>query len=150
MLLDEREDPEDAADPGGAVVLMDVVTDGGDRRPGALARREEGKCLGLGARRPVGVVDLMPAARRPEMLAEQLASLRVQHPDGRPVPLDIDAATDPPGRHAVEGGLDLDATIEVDGPDAVLIVAERLKGQAAERGLLLGGSGKMKRDPVAT
>ena len=142
FLTSERT-PEDAADPGGAVVLMDVVADGGDRRPGPLARREQGTCLGRGARRPVGVVDLMPAARRPEMLAEQLASLRVQHPDGRPVPLDVDAPTDPPGRDAVEGGLDLNAPIEVDGPDAVLVVAERLERQGAECGPLLG---KHRRD----
>lgn len=62
-----------------------------------------------GAHRAVGLGDLMPAPRRAEMLAEQLAGLRVEHADGRPVPLDVDPPADPPGRDAVEGGLDFDA-----------------------------------------
>ena len=40
MFLREREDAEDAADAGGAVVLMDVVADDADGRPGALRRAQ--------------------------------------------------------------------------------------------------------------
>ena len=117
---------------------MDVVTDRAHRRASALARGEEGERLGRGARRAVGGVDLMPAARHPQMLAEQLARPGVEHPAGRPVPLDVDAPAEPPRRDAVEGGLDFDAAIEVDGPDTVLVVAERLERHGAEGGLFLG------------
>ena len=40
MLARERKDAEDPADAGGAVVLMDVVADDADGRPGALRRAQ--------------------------------------------------------------------------------------------------------------
>ena len=50
------------------------------------------------------------------------------------VPLHVDAASDPSGRRRVVGRGDLDATVQMHGAAAVLVVAERLEGQRAEHG----------------
>ena len=42
--------------------------------------------------------------------------------------------SDPAGRRRVVGRGDLDATVQMHGAAAVLVVAERLEGQRAERG----------------
>jgi hypothetical protein len=55
----------------------------------------------------------MPAALLAEMLAQQLASARIEQPHIHRVPLHMDLATDPAGRRAVVSGFDLDAAIEV-------------------------------------
>ena len=57
------------------------------------------------------------------------------------VPLHVDAATDPAGRRRVVGRGDLDAAVQMHGAAAVLVVAERLEGQRAERRTLLGKHG---------
>ena len=112
MLLGEREDAEDAADAGGAVVAVDVVTDGGDGGAGALGGGEQGEGLGRGAGGPVRVRDAMPAPRRAQVLAEELAGSGVEQADVGAVPLHVDVAADPTGRRAVVGRRDLDAAVE--------------------------------------
>ena len=138
MLSGEGEDAEDAADAGGAVVAVDVVADGGDGGTGALGGGEQGEGLGRSAGGPVRVRDAMPAPRRAQVLAEELSGSGVEQADVGAVPLHVDAATDPAGRRTVVGRRDLDAAVEMHGAAAVLVVAERLERQRAERRALLG------------
>ncbi len=77
VLLGEPEDAEDAAATGGPVVTVDVVADGGDRRVGPLGGRQQGEGLQRGAGGPVLVGDPMPAPRRAQVLAEELAGAGV-------------------------------------------------------------------------
>ena len=73
VLPGEGEDAEDATDAGGAVVTVDVVADGGDGGAGPLGGGEKGESLRRGAGGPVSVLDAMPAPRRAQVLAEELA-----------------------------------------------------------------------------
>ena len=57
------------------------------------------------------------------------------------VPLHVDAAADPARRRRVVGRGDLDTAVEVHGAAAVLVVAERLDRQRAERRAFLGKHG---------
>ena len=133
VLSGEREHAEDAADAGGPVVAVDVVTDRGDGRPGPLGGGEQGQGLRRGACGPVLLGDAMPAVRRAQVLAEELAGAGVEQPDVGRVPLDVDAPADPAGWRAVVGRGDFDAAIQVHGAVAVLVVAKRFERQRAER-----------------
>ena len=75
VLPGQSEDALDAADAGGAVVTVDVVADGGDRRAGPLGGGEQGKGLRRGTGGPVSVLDAMPAPRRAQVLTEELAGV---------------------------------------------------------------------------
>ena len=97
VLLGEGEDAEDAADAGGPVVTVDVVADGGDRRAGALGGRQQGEGLRRGAGGPVLVGDAMPAPRRAQVLAEELAGAGVEQADVGGVPLDVTRRPIQPG-----------------------------------------------------
>ena len=121
VLPGEREDAEDATDAGGAVVTVDVVANGGDAGPGPFGGGEQGEGLRRGAGGPVSVLDAMPAPRRAQVLAEELAGVWVEQPDVSCVPLDVDATADPSRRRPVVGGRDLDAAIQMHGAMAVLV-----------------------------
>ncbi len=71
----------------------------------------------------------MPAARLAQVLAQQLAGLRIEEPHVHAVPLHLDALADPAGRRAVVRGVDFDAAVEMHGALAVPVVAKRLDGQ---------------------
>ena len=88
--------------------------------------------------RAVVVVQPVPAARGPEMLAQQLPGLRRQHADMQIIPLHLDALADPARWRAVIRGLDFNAAVEVHRPFAVAVIAKRFERQRPERGLLLG------------
>ena len=111
-----------------------ALTDGPDAHRGLEQRQR----LRRRASRAIGVLNAMPAARRPHMLAQELARLRIEQADEEVVPLHVDAAADPAGRRAVVGGLDFHAAIEVHGADAEAVVPKRLERERAERRLLLG------------
>jgi hypothetical protein len=76
-----------------------------------------------------GVVDAMPAARGAHVLAQELASRRIDQPDVEIIPLHVDAPADPAGRRAVVSGVDFDAAIEMDRADTESVVAKRLERQ---------------------
>ena len=82
-------------------------------------------------RRAVVVVEAMPAARRPQMLAQQLPGLRREQADVQIVPLHLDALADPAGRRAVVRRLDFDAAIEMDRALAVPVIAKRFERERA-------------------
>ncbi len=124
--------------PGGAVVLMDVVADGADVRAGGLRAREQRDRARRRPRRPVVVVEAMPAARRAQMLAQELPGLRREQADVQIIPLHLDALADPAGRRAVVRGLDFDAAIEMHRALAVAVIAKRFERQRPERRPLLG------------
>ena len=100
-------------------------------RAGRRRARRASASVDAGVRRgPIGVGDAMPAAWRAQMLAQQLAGLRIEQPHVQVVPLHLDALADPAGRRAVVRGLDLDAAIEMHGALAVPVVAKRLERAA--------------------
>ena len=127
VLPGEGEDAEDATDAGGAVVTVDVVADGGDGGAGPLGGGEQGEGLRRGAGGPVSVLDAMPAPRRAQVLAEELAGAGIEQPHVSCVPLDVDATADPARRRPVVGRRNLDAAVQMHGAVAVLVVAERLE-----------------------
>ena len=94
----------------------------------AAEQRERGRRR---AGRAVAVVDPMIAARRAQMLAQELPRLRIDQPHVQVVPLHVDPLADPAWRRAVERGLDLDAAIEMDRAVAKAVIAKRLDGAAA-------------------
>ena len=106
--------------------------------PGGRRATEQGQRGGRRAGRAVAIVDAMIAARRAQMLTEQLVRLRVDEPHVQVVPLHVDAPADPAGRRAVEGGLDFDAAIEMDRAIAEAVVAKRLEGQRPQGGPFFG------------
>ena len=109
--------------------------------PARLAAASRARVFGGVRGGPVRVGDAMPAPGRAQVLAEQLAGAGVEQADVEVVPLHVDAAADPARRRAVVGRGDLDAAVEVHGAAAVLVVAERLERQRAERRTFLGKHG---------
>jgi hypothetical protein len=85
---------------------------------------------------PIGIGDPMVAARRPDVLAQQLPGEREQA-DMEHGPLHLDALADPAGRCRVVGGVHFDAPIEMDGPQAVAVIPKRFEGQRLQRRSLL-------------
>jgi hypothetical protein len=83
VFLHERQRPEDATDAVGAFLTVDVIRYSADRRPDALGRRQQRERFGWRAARAIRILDAMPPARGAQMLAEQLASLRIERPDNR-------------------------------------------------------------------
>ena len=71
----------------------------------------------------------------------QLAGPRLEQADVDLVPLHVDAASDPPGRRRVVGRGDLNATVQMHTAAVVLVVAEGLERQRAERGAFFGEYG---------
>ena len=111
--------------------------------PAVFARAEQRDRARRRPRRPIVVVEAMPAAWRAQMLAQELPGLRREQADVQIVPLHLDALADPAGRRAVVRGLDFDAAIEVHRAFAVAVIAKRFERERPERGLLLG---KHRRD----
>jgi hypothetical protein len=107
-------------------------------RAGMASAVEEGERRRWSAGRAIAVVDAVPAALRPHVLAQELAGREHQDTDVEVGPLHLDALADPAGGHRVVGGLDLDAAIEMHGAQAVAVVAKGLERQRLERRLLLG------------
>ena len=114
------------------------VADRADVRAGGLRAGQQRDRAGRRPRRPVVVVQAMPAAWRPQMLAQQLPGLRREQADVQIIPLHLDALADPAGWRAVVRGLDFDAAIEMDGALAVPVIAKRFERERPERGLFLG------------
>ena len=118
---------------------MDVRADGADVRRRRWRRAPSSATVeARRARRPIGVVDAMPAARRAQMLAQELAGLRREQPHVQVVPLHLHALPDPAGRRAVVRGLDFDAAIEMHRALAEAVVPKRFERQRPERRAFLG------------
>ena len=103
VLFDEGEHAEDAPDADGPVMLVDVLADGANAGPGPRGAGEQREGGAGRPRRPVRVVDAMPAAGRAEMLPEEHPGGGGQEPHPGPVPLHLHALPDPPGRRTVSG-----------------------------------------------
>ena len=80
-----------------------------------LGGGEQGEGLLRDAGGPVSVLDAVPAPRRAQVLAEELAGVGVEQAHVGVVPLDVDATADPSRRRPVVGGRDLDAAVQVHG-----------------------------------
>ena len=99
-------------------------------------------CAGRRALRTILVFDAPATAGLAQMLAQKLPGARVQQPNMQVVPLDPHHPADPARRHAVVSGFDLNATVEVYGSLAVLVIAKRLQWQWLECGFLFGEHGR--------
>ena len=84
----------------------------------------------------------MAAARLAQVLAQQLAGVRVQQPDVPGIPLHLDAPADPARRRAVVGRFDFHAAIQMHRALAVLVIAEGLDGQRQQGRPLFGEHGR--------
>jgi hypothetical protein len=62
--------------------------------------------------------------RRRPRLAQQLPGARIEQANVQAVPLDLHDARDPARRRAVVSGFDLDASIQMHGSFAVLVIAK--------------------------
>ena len=138
VFLREREDAEDAAHAARRRRARGCGADGVEMRAGVARPGEERERGRRRARRAIGVGDAVKPARRADMLAQQLAGLRIEQADVEVGPLHVDALADPAGRRRVVRGLDFDAAIEMHGAHAEAVVAKRLDGQRLQRGPLLG------------
>ena len=78
------------------------------------------------ARRPIRLGDAVMAARRADMLAQQLAGLGIEEPHVEIGPLHLDAVADPARRRRVVRGLDFDTAIEMHGAHAEAVVPKGL------------------------
>ena len=97
---------------------------------GAAQQLQRAQRRFLGA---VFVFDAMAAARLAQVLAQQLAGVRVQQAHLPGIPLHLDAPADPARRRAVVGRFDFDAAVQMHRALAVLVVAEGLDGQRQQR-----------------
>src|SRR4030095_5849756 len=94
VLLGEGEDAEDLADSGLAVAVMDRLTERADVVAGDSGPGEELGCALRRLRRPVLVLDAMMASRLAQVLAQELAGLRVEDANAPAVPLDVHRPAD--------------------------------------------------------
>ena len=83
----------------------------------------------------------MTAALLAEMLTQQLPGSQIEQTNVQAVPLHAHEAADPARRCAVIGGFDLDASVQMDGSLAVLVIAKRFQRQGQQRGFLFGEHG---------
>jgi len=83
----------------------------------------------------------MPAARRVDVLTEELTTLWIQEPDVEIRPLHLDALADPTGWRGVVRGIDFDAAIEMDRAPAEAVVAKGLDRQRLQRRSFFGKHG---------
>ena len=77
-----------------------------------------------------------------QVLAQQLAGLRIEQADVLTIPLHLHAPADPARRRAVVGGFDFHAAVQMNRALAVLVIAERLERQRQQRGFLFGEHGR--------
>ena len=80
----------------------------------------------------------MPAARRADMLAQELPGLGIEQPHVQVVPLHVQATADPAGGCAVIGRLDFDAAIEMHRALAESVIAKRFDRQRTQCRSLVG------------
>ena len=72
------------------------------------------------------LLNAVPAALLPQVLAEQLPGERIDQPYLCGIPLHVNPASDPAWRRAIVCGLDFDAAVQMHGPLAVEVIAKRL------------------------
>src|SRR5579863_3734454 len=80
----------------------------------------------------------MPATLLAQMFAQQHSGLRIEQAHMQAIPLHADHPPDPSRRGAVICRFDLDASIEMDGSFAVLVITKWFKGQWQQGCFLLG------------
>jgi hypothetical protein len=95
--LGEREDAEEASHARRALLGVDRQADGMEMRAGVTRPRQEGDGRRGRACRPIRIGDAVMAARRADVLAQELAGLRIDHADMEIGPLHRDPLADPPG-----------------------------------------------------
>jgi hypothetical protein len=91
--------------------------------------------------RTILLLNAVAAALLPQVLAQQLATERVDQSHVRGIPLHVNPASDPARRRAIVGGLDFDAAVQMHGPLAIEVIAKRLDRQRQQRRFLFGEHG---------
>jgi hypothetical protein len=79
------------------------------------------------------VSNAIPAARGPQVLAQQLSRVGIEQPHVVVIPLHLDSPADPARRRAVISGLDFDTAVQVHRAFAVLVIAESLDRRWEQR-----------------
>ena len=121
---------------------MDGLAYDADRLARRTGTREQPyRALGR-LRGPILVPHPVVALLLAHVLAQQLARLRVEDADVKPVPLDREPPSDVARRQVVVGPGDLDAAIEMHGAVAELVVAEGFDRKRQQVRLLLGEHGR--------
>src|ERR1051326_3989338 len=80
----------------------------------------------------------MPATFLPDMFAQQLVGFGIENADVKRIPLDVDELSNPAWWNAVIGRIHFDASIQMNGAFAVLVVTERLQWQWKQGRLFFG------------
>src|SRR5207253_8992804 len=117
---------------------MEMATEDPDGRAGCRGAAQQGERGRRRACRLITDVDPMPAACRAQMLAQELPGVRIHRADVERVPLHMEPMPDPARRDPIEGRLDLDTAVKMDGALAKLVIAKRLDGQRPQGRTFLG------------
>ena len=111
VLFGKREHALDAADSEFALASMDGIGDRADTVSGLVRTRQQLQQLRRRTTRAILIADAVPATFAAQMLAQQLAGVRIQQPHIHRVPLHVDLASDPARWSAVVSRFNLDAAI---------------------------------------
>src|SRR5438445_3953468 len=116
---------QDAADAGLCLLLIDQLAELADLGSGVFGAPQE---LRRAQRHFLGVVFLLDAistAFLAQVLAKKLVCTGMQDAHVQRIPLHFDTSSDPSRRQAVISRLHLHATVQMNDPFSVLVIAER-------------------------
>src|SRR5277367_44406 len=136
--LDQLENALDAAHSEFALASMDGVADSADVGSGLVGARQQLKQRRRRATRTIRIADTMRATLAAQMLAQQFTAAWIKQAHEQRVPLHVDLPPDPARRRSVVCRFNLDATIQMHRPLAILVVVERFQRQRLQVGLLFG------------
>src|SRR5712691_3626582 len=105
-------------------MVMQGFAEDADLRSGTSGTSQQLRCGEGGFLGIVLGLDAMPATFLSDVLAQELMGLRIENADVKRIPLDVDELSNPARWHAVVGGFDFDAAIQMHDAFAVLVITE--------------------------
>lgn len=124
-----------------APVRVEMATQETDGRAGRRRATEQRECGRWRAGRLITDIDPMPAARRAQVLTQELPGRRIHQADMQRIPLHVEPMADPARRGPIESRFHLHTAIEMDRALAKLVIAKRLDGQRTQGRSFLGKHG---------